>query len=373
MLSLFDGMSCIQIALGRSGICYNKCFASEVDKYAIKVTQDNFPNTIQLGDVLNWRKWGIDWSSIGIVSGGFPCQAWSVAGKQLGDKDERGKLFWTMLDIMKHVKFSNPNVKFLIENVRMKKEFEDYITFHTKNALGCINKYLINSSLVSAQSRNRFYWTNIDMNEMPRDKGILLKDILENEVDNKYFLSEKIVTGFLNKKSVFGDRFNPLTDKQKSGTLTARYYKQAPSDPFIFSKPKRVGSLNNGGQGDRIYDINFKSVTLSAAGGGRGAKTGLYLIPFSYTSSGRGNVVVEGRIKKLIDKSLTLTASSFNNRSFTGGSNDIGIRRLTPLECKRLQTVPDDYIMDISDTQAYKCLGNGWTVDVIAHILKGIK
>jgi DNA (cytosine-5)-methyltransferase 1/DNA (cytosine-5)-methyltransferase 3A len=184
VLSLFDGMSCGHIALDRVGINVDTYYAAEIDKYAIQVTQNNYPNTIQLGSVTDWQEWDIDWSSIDLVSGGFPCQAWSVAGKQLGDKDPRGMLFWTMLDIMKQVLSHNPNAKFLMENVKMKKEFEEYITYHTEQALGTVHKHLINSSLVSAQNRQRYYWTNIEGITQPEDKGIVLADILEGSPNN---------------------------------------------------------------------------------------------------------------------------------------------------------------------------------------------
>ena len=182
VLSLFDGMSCGQIALNRLGIPVNKYYASEIDKYAIQVVKANYPDTVHLGDATQWRDWDINWGDIDLVTGGFPCQAWSVAGKQLGDKDERGALFWDMLDIMTKVLTVNPEAKFLIENVKMKREFEEYITTHTAKALGSVNKILINSNLVSAQSRSRYYWTNIDGIEQPQDKGVLLSDILEGGV-----------------------------------------------------------------------------------------------------------------------------------------------------------------------------------------------
>ena len=181
VLSLFDGMSCCRLALEKLDISVEKYYASEIDKYAIEVTQANFPDTKQLGDVTAWQTWELDWASIDLVTGGFPCQAWSLAGKQLGDKDERGKLFWTMLDVMAKVMAHNPKAFYLMENVKMKKEFETYITYHTEQALPNVYKYLINSALVSAQSRQRYYWTNIPGVEQPEDKGIVLKDILEDD------------------------------------------------------------------------------------------------------------------------------------------------------------------------------------------------
>ncbi|MFW8589842.1 DNA cytosine methyltransferase [Glaciecola sp. 2405UD65-10] len=264
ILSLFDGMSCGQIAINKIGIKPTAYYAAEIDKHAIQVTQANYPNTIQLGDVTKWRDWDINWSSIDLVTGGFPCQAWSMAGKQLGDKDERGMLFWVMLDIMSHAKKSNPKIKFLIENVKMKKEFEEYITFHTEQALGEVNKVPINSALVSAQNRNRFYWCNWHV-EQPEDKGIVLADILG--------------LGHV--------------DRDKSHCLDASYYK--------------------GG--------NLKS----------------------YFEKNRRQLVFLNEIKD-------------------------SYRKLTPIECERLQTVPDNYTNHVSNTQRYKMLGNGWTVDAIAHI-----
>src|SRR5574344_1750708 len=186
VLSLFDGVSCGRIALERAGIEVNNYFSSEIDKYAIRIANKNYPQDAdkRLGDVTKWQDWNIDWSSIDLGTGGFPCQAWSIAGKQLGDKDERGMLFWTMLDIMKKVLDNNPKAKFLIENVKMKKEFEEYITLHTTQALGTVHKHLINSALVSAQNRQRYYWTNIEGIEQPEDKGILLRDILEDDIQS---------------------------------------------------------------------------------------------------------------------------------------------------------------------------------------------
>jgi DNA (cytosine-5)-methyltransferase 1/DNA (cytosine-5)-methyltransferase 3A len=298
VLSLFNGMSCGMMALESLNIPVTKYYSSEIDKYANQAAQALFPDTIQLGDVTNWREWDIDWASIDLVTGGFPCQAWSMAGKQLGDKDERGMLFWTMLDIMKHVKYHNPKADFLIENVKMKKEFEEYITTHTENALGHVHKILINSALVSAQNRNRYYWTSFEV-EQPEDKGILLKDIIEPTVSEKYALSHRMITGFFNKKGDFGKRFKPLSisTSKKANTLTARYFKLAITDNYIIT-----GVTDSNGYG-------------------------------------------------------------------------VNVRKLTPRECMRLQTVPEHHIdtllsAGISNTQLYKMTGNGWTVDVIAHILK---
>lgn len=294
VLSLFDGMSCGQIALNRVGISYDRYYASEIDKHAIKVAQANFPKTIQIGDVLNVS--GKNLPEIDLLLGGSPCQGFSFSGKQLNFEDPRSKLFFEYVRLLKETK---PKY-FLLENVRMAQKSKDIIS----NYLG-VEPIEINSALVSAQNRNRLYWTNIPFT-IPEDKGIFLQDIIESG--------------------------NALT--LKSICIDAHYYKGGNNSNPTKQSGRRaciqIGYVNYGGQGDRIYDISGKSVTLSASGGGNGSKTGLYKI---------GETV----------------------------------RKLSPIECERLQTVPDNYTAHVSDTQRYKMLGNGWTVDIIAHILKGIK
>ncbi|PTT96632.1 DNA (cytosine-5-)-methyltransferase, partial [Pseudomonas sp. HMWF031] len=152
VLSLFDGLSCGQIALNRIGIKPEVYYAAEVDKYAIKVTQANYPKTVQLGDVTQWREWDINWASIDLLIGGSPCQGFSFAGKQLAFHDPRSKLFFVYVDILNHIKSVNPNVKFMLENVKMKKEYLAVISEH----LG-VEPVFINSALVSAQNRQRYY------------------------------------------------------------------------------------------------------------------------------------------------------------------------------------------------------------------------
>ena len=295
VLSLFDGMSCGQIALDRLGINVNNYYAAEIDKYAIEITQKNYPDTIQLGDVTKWQGWDIDWSSIDLVSGGFPCQAWSIAGKQQGDRDPRGMLFWTMLDIIKKVRDNNPDAYFLMENVKMKKEFEDYITNHTKAALGRVEKHLINSSLVSAQSRQRYYWTNIPNIVQPENKGEVLEDVL------------------INKSSILED-----------------FRVERTPNPELLRKTPNYWQFDRSGKGyssqqDRVRRTDVPSNTLSA---------GHSSIPQIWV-----------------------------NCPHT-------FRKLTPIECERLQTVPDRYTEGVSNSQRYKMLGNGWTVEVIKHIYK---
>ena len=300
VLSCFDGMSCGRIALERAGIEVDNYYSSEIDRYAIQVANKNYPQDEdkRLGDVTKWQDWNIDWSNIDLVTGGFPCQAWSVAGKQLGDKDERGMLFWTMLDIMKKVLEYNPRAKFLIENVKMKKEFEEYITFYTNQALGKLDKHLINSALVSAQNRERYYWTNIEHIEELNNLKINKENILENAKTNQYIGQEN---------------YKPLQ-------LERLYH-------LIGIFPTQLG--------------NSKQFCNSISFGG---------------------------------KFFTLRASNPNGVIL---KRDIGdgfeYRKLTPIECERLQTVPDNYTEGVSNSQRYKMLGNGWTISVISHIFKGLK
>lgn len=301
ILSLFDGKSSGFTACELAGIEVGTYYSAEIDKYAIQVSDAIHPNQTRLGSATEWRDWDIDWASIDMIFGGFPCQAWSMAGKQLGDKDERGMLFWTMLDIMKHVRHHNPKADFLIENVKMKKEFEEYITHHMENAVGDVNKIMIDSALVSAHSRKRYYWTSFECVQ-PFSRNIALMDVIESNPDEKFNLSNKLINGFYNKKGGFNERFNPMNPdlKEKSYCLTARYFKCGATDPYIIT----------GTTDDNLYGISA--------------------------------------------------------------------RKLTPRECFRLQTVPEHYIdkildCGVSNSQLYKIAGNGWTDEVIAHILRGIK
>ena len=237
VLSLFDGKSSGFTACELAGIKVDNYYSAEIDKYAIQVSDAIHHNQTRLGSVTEWRDWEIDWSSIDMIFGGFPCQAWSMAGKQLGDKDERGMLFWTMLDIMKHVRHHNPKADFLIENVKMKKEFEEYITYHMKNAVGDVHKILINSALVSAQNRNRYYWTSFPVTQ-PEDRGIVLADIIEIDPESPTIMSEK----FCNRNS------HILRDdvSGKSKNLSAmEYVKNGRQGDYINTQPTVDGETFN--------------------------------------------------------------------------------------------------------------------------------
>jgi DNA-cytosine methyltransferase len=383
VLSLFDGMSCTRIALERLGIDVNHYYASEIDKYAMKVSEENYPDIIQIGDVQDWQSWDFDWSSIDLVIGGFPCQSWSLAGKQLGDKDERGKLFWVMLDVMKKVIENNPNAYYFMENVKMKKEFEEYITFHTEEALPNVNKYLINSALVSAQNRVRYYWTNIPGVEQPEQRGMVLRDILENkEIDG---LSEKAIA-YMNRGS---EKYTGTKtraehyikhESEKSKTLTANMHKGVPYGVIAVDKPVQVGEaidINGHDILKRVYSEDGKSPTLNACtGGNREPKVMIdkrkpNQINPSKKASGK-QPYMQDRVFHVDGKSHALTRE-FASRTNVGDEQEVYWRKLTPIECERLQTVPDDYTNHVSNTQRYKMLGNGFTVEVICHILNNME
>jgi len=199
VLSLFDGISCAQEALSQLGVEPEVYYSSEVDRNAIKQTQSNFPKTIQLGDVLNWREWGLDWSSIDLLMGGFPCQAFSFSGKQKGFDDERGKLAIVTSEILDHAKKENPKLKFLFENVKMKKEHLEYI-----NSIIGVDAVELNSINTSAQNRVRNYWTNIPI-DLDFDGGEDLCDILESpEMENPSVIRGR----YLNKATIVGRRLD---------------------------------------------------------------------------------------------------------------------------------------------------------------------
>ena len=234
VLSLFDGMSCGQLALQKLGIKVKQYYAAEIDKHAIQVTQHNFPNTIQLGDVT--KVFAKDLPKIDLLIGGSPCQGFSFAGKQLAFDDPRSKLFFEFVRLKNEC---NPTY-FMLENVKMKKEFEIIISKYMGVA-----PIEINSALLSAQNRARLYWTNIaaepyglfgDMQCMipqPKDKGILLRDILESDVPEKYYLSDKMLKWLSKHSEKRGTEFKQLDGNQKASCLTTTEAKQNLSNDYI--------------------------------------------------------------------------------------------------------------------------------------------
>ena len=411
-------MSCGQISLRELGVEVATYYASEVDKHAIAQTQLNFPETIQLGDVEQWRTWSIDWASVDLLLAGSPCQGFSLAGKMLGHDDPRSRLYWVFLEILRHVQSTNPSVKYLLENVRMRPSDEQIIN----ESLG-ISPVVINSALVSAQNRVRLYWSNIRTREdglfgeaytdipQPVDRGIVLRDILEEEVDDRYYIESgawgQDIAGKSRSLRVGGalsptakhawdviklDRcLRPKAQQGKSSCLTAggnsggnhsdmdviailapwlakNYrdtsdkacslmrcsYKSAKSNGMtvvsVAKSPCIPAQARNDGSGqpcsriDRVLQVN----PLRESGGRQP-----YQQNRVYDSRGKYTALMTNlRGSVLIDA--------------------YQLRRLTPAECARLQTIPDWYRWECSDTQAYKMLGNGWTVEVIKHILSHI-
>ena len=277
-MSLFDGISCGKVALDRAGIKVKNYYASEIDEYAMQVSKNNHPDIIQLGDVNAWRNWNIDWSQIDLLIGGSPCQGFSFAGKLLNFNDERSKLFFVYVDILNHIKSVNPNVKFLLENVKMKADYQNVISGY----LG-VEPMRINSALVSAARRDRLYWVNFDV-DMPEDRGITFDDINDNTTD---WLSNT----YIDKVSKWKAQQDPLKNVTYIGTkaklpcLTARGYNQSHSGMILISDGTRY-------------------------------------------------------------------------------------RYLTNNEAELAMTLPIDYTKGISDRERARCLGNGWTAEVIVHILK---
>lgn len=385
VLSLFDGISCGRLALERAGLpveCYD---AFEIDKYAVTVSKSNYPGIFHHGDVFDgdFTKFkGYD-----LLLGGSPCTYWSIARKERETTSD-GMGFKLFMEYVRALHESGCRYFLYENNYSIHQNIKDEISRY----LG-VEPVMINSALLSAQNRKRCYWTNIPNVTQPDDLGIMLADILENGVpwQNKSYCMTSSYNGAV--------LYNTLERKQrtmvaipidtidgKSHTIPATYYKTG-ENPFssfgsergkqrvavpviaaaqrgryidggkteqhievredgksnclttvqkntLVCAPVRVGQVGKGGQGQRIYSVRGKSVTLSANGGGQGAKTGLYKIDLP--------------------------------------DGDYIIRKLTPVEAERLQTLPDNYTAGISNTQRYKCIGNGWTVDVIAHILGGL-
>ncbi len=397
VLSLYDGISCGMAALERSGIAVEKYDAFEIDKYAIKVSEKNYPQIVHHGDVFDGDF--TQFKGYDLLIGGSPCTYWSIAknNRETTPDGMGGKLFMEFVRALQESKCRY----FLYENNNsIHKDIKAFIS----EQLG-VEPIMINSALVSAQQRKRCYWTNIPNVTQPVDRGILLKDILESGIswqDKSYCMTASydgavfwntmqrsqrsmvaepvgvaqrgryIESGKRNVRCEGGTeqhiearkdgKSNCLTtvqkdsmvavpintfnnDGEKSRTFMAGYYKFGEANLLrsngfkggttAVAVPVRLGEYGKGGQGQRIYSVSGKSVTISANGGGQGAKTGLYKIDLP--------------------------------------DGDYIIRKLTPVEAERLQTLPDNYTEGISNSQRYKCIGNGWTVDVISHILNGLK
>jgi len=392
VLSLFDGMSCGRVALERAGIKVANYYASEIDKYATTVSQKNYPDIIRLGDVTKIK--GADLPSIHLLIGGSPCQGFSFAGKQLNFEDPRSKLFFEFVRLLHETK----PAYFLLENVMMKKEYQDVISEY----LG-VKPILINSATVSAQNRKRLYWANFPITQ-PEDRGLVLRDILEEQVDAKFFVGARTYDYFLKntaaqKEKGNGFAFSVADENTKSKTVTdsSRWRMQ---DNYICREVKQLNpSTESNGrqpyQQNRIYDVEGLNPALCSEGvrGFIGAIRGRELnkativgrrinvdghrddynkdVRLTQTLEVRATGTDKSNCLATVDKDNVLT--SLPPGRYPDAYNlDAAIRRLTPIECERLQTLPDNYTAGVSDSQRYKMLGNGWTIDVIAHIFKNM-
>ncbi len=379
-------MSCGQIALQKSNIPVKKYYASEIDKYGQIVSKANFPNTNYLGDVRFVNVGSLD--KINLLLGGSPCQSFSFAGKRKGmstkseieiltleqylelkeqkfEFEGQSYLFWEYMRVLTEIRKINPEVKFLLENVMMGSKWQKVLT----RAIG-INPICINSALVSAQNRERLYWTNIASEPgglfgdlicgipQPKDKFIFLKDILQKEFDPKYILSEKMMKYFENRAANFNNgKVNIRELFDKASAITSSSSSIDISDNFIKVDTKfRLGNQK-------------KSSTLMVGGNGSGNHSDMDLIVHNMMPrSGDPSKGGPCHLSRNDGKTYCLDTGQTNAVEMVNC-----IRRLTPMEYERLQTVPDNYTNHVSDTQRYKMLGNGWTIDVIAHIFSHLK
>ena len=444
VLSLFDGMSCGRIALDQLGIPVEKYYASEVDKYAMQVSAANYPDIEQVGDICDLDP--KDYKDVDLMLAGSPCQGFSFAGKQLAFDDPRSALFFEFIRLLKAIK---PKY-FLLENVRMKKEFlqvisEQVSACYPKIVFG-IEPIFINSSLVSAQSRQRYYWTNIPRIKQPEDRGIVLRDILEDDVEEPMY--SNIYGGFKEKK--------PRIHVGKSVTIRAACGGGHIPSITLKTRPKQVGgghrepkvlvskkkiieqlkkensrvkgmSINKDGirphRGDKrksglsemgriLFKDAEKTPTITATHSPK-VVTGGRIVGRAYDKDGKrmdkdgvsvankttqmlelrkdnktNAITTVGKDSVVVEKSHPIKANyykssraNFENDTSKGGKfsatgvqqEDLTWRKLTPLECERLQTVPDNYTNHVSNTQRYKMLGNGWTVEVIKHIFQNME
>ena len=365
VLSLFDGMACGYEALLRAWIQIEKYYASEIDKYAIQIAMKNHPDIIQVGDVTKLK--GEDFKDVDMIIGGSPCQGFSMAWKMLNFNDPRSKLFFEFVRLVKEIK---PKY-FLLENVKMKKEFQDVISEYM-----WVQPIEINSALLSAQNRKRLYRTNIPWIVQPEDKGILLKDILETDVDEKYNLTERQLKT-MNRD--FGSKGKIYDNSEiKTSTLTASMWTGWWNVPCIVSVVDGELRIRQATKQWYIVANEWDGVSLaypnSTTRRGRVTKQKSNTLMASWDSYVVQKVWDRDKNNRWVhtDKSYCLPANPMSDR-WQMVVEWLRIRKLTPIECERLQTMPDNYTEGISDSQRYKMLWNWWTCDVIAHIFSFIK
>ena len=336
VLSLFDGISCAKVALKKAGIEVEEYYASEIDKYAISISERNHPDIIRVGDV----RFVTGIMGIDLLIGGSPCQDLSIAKRDRKGLDgDKSGLFWEYIRILNETKPKH----FILENVAsMSKESKNQIS----EVIG-FEPVMINAALVSAQQRKRLFWVG---KYNSTTKKYLTVQITQPE-DRKIMLKDILIDG--------------IETKEKSLCITATYSRACPQDYLGKSSRKliKVGEFNSVGQADSVYSIEGKSVTLSANSGGRGAKTGLYLVQGVARRTRNGEKQTEANGKEKANAITTVQTDSMV------GNTDV-YRKLHPVECERLQGLPDNYTEGVSNSQRYKMLGNGFNCDIIAHILK---
>lgn len=308
ILSLFDGISCGKVAAEDAGIKIEKYFSCEIEQTAIEISKSNHPEIVRLGDINKWEEWELP--RIDLVLGGSPCQGFSRNGKGLNFEDDRSSLFFKYVEVLEHIRKQNPNVKFLLENVAMKKDW-----LNTIDEFMEVKHKEINSKLLSAQNRQRMYWSNINF-DIPEDSGINLEDILE-KVDTSNFIYQ-------------------------GGILF---------DPCISEAERSIVSNVNG-------EIRIKQATKAGYAIAKNGDGINLSFPTSKTRRGR-----------VIDKKSPTLDCQCNVCVLIDGT----IRHFTRTELERLQTLPDGYTTGASDNAAKKAIGNGWNIKTISHILKGLK
>lgn len=424
VLSLFDGMSGGQIALTELDIPIDKNYASEIDKYAMQFTIQNFPDTIQVGDVRELDINKLD--KIDLLIGGSPCQSLSMAGKRKGLSTKEGieifdlemylelkengfefegqsYLFWEYIRIYNDLLERGDNPKFFLENVEMGKKWESVFN----DILGRKGIH-INSALVSAQNRRRIYWTDIhDDIPQPEDRGILLRDILEEEVDEKYFLSDKMIECLKGRVKTDNDPIcvampacltprrteygKQIRKEYEAGIVKEQRKNIQQLEPREDRKTNCLTTVQKDNliivsgtirtfRGKHFREIKSgKSCTLMARARNDGNAQPCVIIGTpNIADITIPNKYIKKNIRSIDDKAHTLLATSHKGAMVNGmtlvDNGNFRIRRLTPTECARLQTVPEWYVWDgISDTQRYKMLGNGWNIETIKHIFKYIE
>ncbi len=359
VLSLFDGMACGRIALDRCGITPRRYFASEVDKFAIQIARKNWPDIIHIGgveDVL-WPE-TFEGEGIDLLIGGSPCQGFSFAGKQLDFDDPRSKLFFEYVRLLRE---AQPRW-FLLENVRMKQQSQDVIS----EMLG-VEPVAINSSLVSAQNRHRLYWTNIPF-DIPADRGVVMREILEQTPDSFTVMSNNFVERNRGAGCLVSE------EKDKASNLSAMEYVKNGRQGDYIKCDRRTGAPKlmqtqlplKFEQTQQDIRDNEWAMLVNEGRSDKEQTTGLVLAGHASDIKGHS---YNRRVYHPDGKAPSLCAASGGNLEPKTATSDSTWRKLTPIECERLQTVPDNYTEGVSNTQRYKMLGNGWTVDVVAQIL----